>query len=143
MVEANRQFASTFTPQFRQFINVVKNAQGEPVVWHCSAGKDRTGFAAAILLRILGVPKEVVMEDYLLSKEYSLAARQTELTLVRWLESEEAAEALETLLGVEASWLQAAFDTIDEQYGNFDTYVEQALGLTEADIAALQAKLLE
>ena len=143
MIDANRQFATTFTPQFRQFIEVIENAQGEPVVWHCSAGKDRTGFAAAIILRILGVPAEVVMQDYLLSRDYSLAARQTELTLVRWLESEEAADNLKILLGVEAPWLQAAFDTIDEQYGDFDTYVEQALGLTSADIANLRARLLE
>ena len=46
MLEANRQFASTFTPQFRQFIHAVRDAGGEPLVWHCSAGKDRTGFAA-------------------------------------------------------------------------------------------------
>ncbi len=143
MIDANRQFATTFTPQFRQFIEVIQDAQGDPVAWHCSAGKDRTGFAAAIILRILGVPAEVVMQDYLLSRDYSLAARQTELTLVRWLESEEAADNLKILLGVEAPWLQAAFDTIDEQYGDFDTYVEQALGLSTADIANLRARLLE
>lgn len=143
MIEANRQFATTFNPQFKQFIEVIENAQGEPVVWHCSAGKDRTGFAAAILLRILGVAEDVVMQDYLMSREYALAARQKELTLVRWLESEEAADKLEILLGVEAPWLQAAFDTIDEQYGSFDNYVSQILGLSDTDIQALHSRLLE
>ena len=143
MVEANRQFATTFTPQFREFIGVVQQAGGEPVVWHCSAGKDRTGFAAAILLRILGVPADVVMQDYMLSHDYALAARQKELTLVRVLKGQEAAEKLQVLLGVEEPWLQAAFDTIDQQYGSFDNYVAQALGLNEADIATLQTMLLE
>ena len=143
MVEANRQFATTFTPQFREFIGVVQQAKGEPVVWHCSAGKDRTGFAAAILLRLLGVPEDVVMQDYILSREYALAARQKELTLVRILKGEEAADKLQILLGVEEPWLQAAFDTIDETYGSFDNYVSEALGLSDEDVTALRAELLE
>lgn len=143
MVEANRQFATTFTPQFREFIGVVQQAKGEPVVWHCSAGKDRTGFAAAILLRILGVPEDVVIQDYILSREYALAARQKELTLVRILKGEEAADKLQILLGVEEPWLQAAFDTIDETYGSFDNYVSEALGLSDEDVTALRAELLE
>ena len=56
MQQANRQFADEFTPQFRQFIHTVLDANGAPVIWHCTAGKDRTGFAAAILLRVLGCP---------------------------------------------------------------------------------------
>ena len=143
MIDANRQFTSTFTPQFSEFIQVVLDARGQPVVWHCSAGKDRTGFAAAILLRILGVPQDVVMQDYMLSREYSLAARQKELMLVRLLQGEEAADKIEVLLGVEQAWLEAAFDAIDEQYGSFDNYVEQALGLEESDIANLRNTLLE
>ncbi len=143
MVEANRQFATTFTPQFREFIGVVQQAKGEPVVWHCSAGKDRTGFAAAILLRSLGVPEDIVMQDYILSREYALAARQKELTLVRILKGEEAADKLQILLGVEEPWLQAAFDTIDETYGSFDNYVSEALGLSDEDVTALRAELLE
>lgn len=143
MIEANRQFATTFTPQFRQFVSLVEQAGGKPIVWHCSAGKDRTGFAAAILLRILGVDQAVVMQDYMLSREYALAARKKELLLVRLLKGEEAAEKLQVLLGVEQPWLQAAFDTIDQQYGDFDTYVTKALGLSETDVDTLQAKLLE
>jgi protein-tyrosine phosphatase len=143
MIEANRQFASTFTPQFSRFMQVILKAEGKPVVWHCSAGKDRTGFAAAIILRILGVPEDVVMQDYMLSREPALAARQKELSLVRLLKGEEAAQKMSVLLGVEESWLQAAFDTIDEQNGSFDKYVEQALGLDQDDIQNLRASLLE
>ncbi|MEP4147368.1 MAG: tyrosine-protein phosphatase [Halioglobus sp.] len=143
MIDANRQFASSFTPQFSAFIQQVLDAEGQPIVWHCSAGKDRTGFAAAILLRMLGVSRDVIMQDYMLSREYSLAARQKELTLVRLLQGEEAADKLEILLGVEEAWLQAAFDAIDEQYGSFDNYVDEALSLEETDIARLRNTLLE
>ncbi|MEP5569840.1 MAG: tyrosine-protein phosphatase [Halioglobus sp.] len=143
MIDANRQFTSTFTPQFSEFMQIVLDAQGQPIVWHCSAGKDRTGFAAAILLRILGVPQDVVMQDYMLSREYSLAARKKELMLVRVLQGEEAADKIAVLLGVEEAWLEAAFEAIDEQYGSFDNYVHQALGLDETDIAHLRDTLLE
>jgi protein-tyrosine phosphatase len=143
MIDANRQLASSFTPQFSAFIQQVLDAEGQPIVWHCSAGKDRTGFAAAILLRMLGVSRDVIMQDYMLSREYSLAARQKELTLVRLLQGEEAADKLEILLGVEEAWLQAAFDAIDEQYGSFDNYVDEALSLEDTDIARLRNTLLE
>ena len=142
MLEANRQFADRFTPQFSRFLRTVIAANGEPVLWHCTAGKDRTGFAAAILLRILGVPPETVLQDYALSKEYSLAARRNQLLLLRVFKGEETAEKVAVLMGVEKPWLETAFREIDLRWGNFDNYVRDGLGLTETDIAALRAHLL-
>jgi protein-tyrosine phosphatase len=143
MLEANRQFASTFTPQFRQFIHAVRDAGGEPLVWHCSAGKDRTGFAAAILLRILGVPQEVVLADYMESKTHALEARQRDLLMIRVFSGQEAAEKMTVMMGVEKPWLEAAFNTIDRQWGDFDSYVQVGLELAEADIENLKIALLE
>lgn len=142
MLEANRQFASTFTPQYRQFIHTVLEADGAPIVWHCSAGKDRTGFAAAILLRILGVPEDVVMRDYMDSKEHALKSRKSRLLLLRVFKGEEAADKLAILLGVEEAWLKAAFEEIDATWGSFDNYVREGLELTDADIERLRANLL-
>jgi protein-tyrosine phosphatase len=142
MLEANRQFASTFTPQFRQFIHTVLAADGAPIAWHCSAGKDRTGFAAAILLRILGVPQDMVMQDYMASSRYALESRKSQLLLLRMFKGEEAADKLAVLMGVEEAWLEAAFAEIDTTWGSFDNYVREGLGLTEADIAQLKATLL-
>jgi protein-tyrosine phosphatase len=143
MLDANRRFTYEFAPQFKQFIETVAAAQGEPVLWHCSAGKDRAGFASAILLRILGVPQDVVMKDYMLSKTYALEARQKELLLLRTLKGDEAADKLTILMGVEESWLEAAFNEIDARYGNFDGYVREALGLDTHDVIQLKSKLLE
>ncbi len=142
MLEANRQFASTFTPQFRQFMQTVLEADGAPIAWHCSAGKDRTGFAAAILLRILGVPQDVVMQDYMASRQHALESRRSQLLLLRVFKGEEAADKLAVLLGVEEAWLEAAFAEIDAKWGSFDNYVREGLGLTAADIAQLKATLL-
>lgn len=142
MIEGNQQFATEFTPQYRQFMREVIKADGAPVLWHCSAGKDRTGFAAAILLRILGVDQQTVMADYMASKAPSLASRESTLLMLRVFKGAEAAEKLAVLMGVEEPWLQAAFDTIDQQWGGFDAYVSEGLGLNSADIERLRANLL-
>jgi len=143
MLDANRQFASTFTPQFREFIDIILNQEGKPVVWHCSAGKDRTGFAAAILLRILGVSPDTVMADYMESKAHALEGRKTDLRLLRLFKGDEAADKLTVMLGVEEAWLNAAFYEIDRQWGDFDNYVATGLQLSPSNVEQLRSTLLE
>ena len=143
MEQANRQFANEFTPQFRQFIHEVLDANGAPVLWHCTAGKDRTGFAAAILLRILGVPQDIVMQDYMASKALALESRKNQIRMLRLFKGDETADKIAVLLGVEQSWLEAAFAQIDATWGSFDNYVAQGLQLSPADIGRLKENLLE
>lgn len=143
MLQANRQFAGQFTPQFRQFMHTVLKADGAPVLWHCTAGKDRTGFAAAVLLRILGVGQDTVMQDYMASKQLALEQRQNQLRMLRLLKGQEAADKIATLLGVEQAWLEAAFAEIDQTWGSFDNYVSAGLQLGSDDIARLRDRLLE
>lgn len=143
MQQANRQFASVFTPQFRQLLDTVVAADGTPVLWHCTAGKDRTGFAAAVLLRILGVPRETIMQDYMASREPALASRRSQLLMLRLFKGEETAAKIEVMMGVEPAWLEAGFDEIDASWGSFDAYVRDGLQLDEADLEALRANLLQ
>ncbi len=142
MLEANRQFATTFTTQYRTFMHAVLEANGNPVAWHCTAGKDRTGFAAAILLRVLGVPQDQVMADYLASREPALAARRSELLLLRLFKGAEAADTVAAMLGVEERWLQTAFATIDTHWESFDRYVSEGLQLSAEDVERLRQNLL-
>lgn len=106
------------------------------VMYHCTSGKDRTGWMTAVLLTILGVDRETVNADYMLSNQY-LGGTSSGPTLPG---------SLGTIVSqssrVEQSWLDASFATVDQKFGNFDNYVRQGLGLTDADIASLQAKLL-
>jgi protein-tyrosine phosphatase len=143
LIEANQRLATEFTPSYRQFVAELLAAGGAPVLFHCTAGKDRTGFAAAIVLRLLGVPEEVIVADYLRSKTYSLAARRRDLLLLRMLKGRELTALVRTLLGVEAAYLQAAFDAIDREYGSFAAYARDGLGLSEADVTRLRDTLLE
>jgi protein-tyrosine phosphatase len=143
MLEANRQFADQFTPQFSEFAHAVLAANGAPVLWHCTAGKDRAGFAAAIMLRILGVPQETVMADYMASQQPSLEASRKQLLMLKLFRGDEAAEVVKVMMGVDPAWLQAGFDQIDRRWGSFDNYVSNGLQLTPADVQQLRDTLLE
>lgn len=108
------------------FAGVLRDIAGTDgsVLFHCSAGKDRTGWTAAVLLTILGVDRDTVNYDFLLSNHYRDAADGDPLN------------------GVTLSALDAAFDQVNRSYGSFDDYVREGLKLTDADITALKAKLL-
>lgn len=89
-------------------------------VFHCTAGKDRTGWGSAILLTVLGVSRDGVNADFLATNE---AFGNPEST--------------------HAAWLDASFNAVDRIYGDFDTYVRDGLGVDQATIDALKAKLLK
>ncbi|MFB8274794.1 tyrosine-protein phosphatase [Nocardia colli] len=112
---ANQAFASV--------LHDIINTDGA-VLFHCTAGKDRTGWTAAVLLTLLGVDRDTVNQDYLLSNQYRNANPNDPIN------------------GVQQPWLDAAFDQANQTYGSFDNYVRDGLKLTDADLAALKTKLL-
>jgi protein-tyrosine phosphatase len=138
-----RRFVTDNGPCLRRMVQEVAAAQGRPVLFHCAAGKDRTGFAAAIILRLLGAAQEVVWQDYLLSQQVFAASRRRYVLLMRLLRGARAAGDLCKMLSVDVAYLQAAFTTIDEEYGSFAGYARQGLGLGADDIARLREVLLE
>lgn len=83
------------------------------------------------------------MQDYMASKELALEARKNQLRLLKLFKGEEAAAKLAVMMGVEESWLEAAFTEIDKQWGDFDNYVREGLQLSPADVETLKANLLE
>lgn len=143
LVKTNIELATRFTPQMRQFIQELLSAQGRPVLFHCAAGKDRTGFAAALILRILGVPQETVMEDYLLSNRYYLSAYSWYFIVLQLVKGEKVSEFVEGFMEVRPAFLSAAFEIIDREYGSFENYVRYELGLTGQDIELLKSYYLE
>lgn len=117
------------------------------IVFHCTAGKDRTGLFAAILLKVLGVPDEEIRQDYLLSNEYLM----TPAALSQMAENMKAAvpgglepnrESIAILAGVDLRYLNVAFAAIDRQYGSFEHYRSEALGLSNQDVEDLRKALL-
>jgi protein-tyrosine phosphatase len=139
----NIELATRFTNEMRKFIDVLFLSNGRPVLFHCTAGKDRTGFAAAITLRMLGVPQDVVMEDYLLTNKYFYTAQRRNLLLLRLVKGKQIAQVVSGMIQADASYLSAAFQAIDQKHGSFDLYVHQELGLTAEDVAHLKNLYLE
>ena len=123
MEDTYRAFVLDNTPRFKQlFAHLLDN--GEPLVFHCTAGKDRTGFAAALILQALGVSRALVMQDYLLSNDYfrlPLAVQNEPSALPQ--------EALAVLWRVQQSFLEAAFEAVETDYGDLSGYLLQGLGI--------------
>jgi protein-tyrosine phosphatase len=138
MIETNIELATRFTPEMRQFIHEVFSANGRPVLFHCAAGKDRTGYAAAILLRIFGVPLDVVMSDFLLSNQYYLSAYSRSLLMLRLMKGKRFSDTVKGFLEVRPAYLSAAFDAIDREFSSFEKYIRSGLGLTERDVELLK-----
>ncbi|MDG3009063.1 tyrosine-protein phosphatase [Rhodococcus sp. D2-41] len=107
-------------------------------LYHCTSGKDRTGWMTAVLLTILGVPRDTVNADYMLSNQYLAGGGGS--GSAGSLGNTGSLGALQNT--VQQAWLDDAFGAATAEYGSFDNYVSQGLGLTAADIAALKAKLL-
>ncbi|MFE3290030.1 tyrosine-protein phosphatase [Rhodococcus sp. NPDC059234] len=126
---------------YRQLLTDLANTAGPQVV-HCTSGKDRTGWATALLLTVAGVPRETIMSDYLLTNEYSAASIEAAVDQIAAVKGPAAAEVYRQLLGVDASYLDAAFDEVDKKYGSLDRYLVDGLGLDQLTIAALRLKLL-
>jgi len=118
----------------------------EPLLFHCSAGKDRTGLSAALLMRILGVTGEAIVEDYLLVNKLMPPEKFAAASAERFSAmtgQKLSAELLVPLMGTRAEWLTAAWQAIDAKYGSFDNYRRQALGVSDRDQKGLRRSLLE
>jgi len=142
MVEINRELVRDHTREYRRVFDAVESVRGGAFLIHCAAGKDRTGFGVAAILFALGVPRETIVEDYLLTN----AAMDFEgfiLPRLRDSYGEIDIEAAKALSGVRLDYIEAALDEVDASYGSFDAYLEGALGVGRARCAALQARYLE
>lgn len=129
MEETYRNFVRNDTAQFAGlFAHLLDDAT--PLVFHCTAGKDRTGFAAAMILLALGISRDAVMEDYLLTNRcYRAPAAPPDARVPR--------AAREVLWGVRAEFLAAALEVIDSECGGADAYLASRLGVGPAERARL------
>jgi protein-tyrosine phosphatase len=144
LTDANRLFATRFASQYAAMLERITRAENLPAVVHCTAGKDRAGFAAAVVLRTLGVPEETVYEDFLLTNHYTGRKIERTLWTIRLFSLFRVdPEQVRPVLGVERGYLEAAFGEIAKRYGSFDAYRREALGLDDAETAAFRQLALE
>ena len=134
MRETYRDFVNHNAGTYGRFLKHLL-AHPTPQVFHCTAGKDRTGFAAALLLSALGVDRRTIEQDYLLTNQlYRRDAR---------LEGKGHPHVMQVLWQVQPEFLHAAFEVIDAQHGGMQDYLHGAIGLSPQELAELQRMLLE
>lgn len=107
-----------------------------PALFHCASGKDRTGWAAAALLTLLGVPKEVVIEDYMRSNDYILPMSDT--LIQKFVAAGGSPSIPVAIFGVKEEYLNAAFEEMQTKYGSIENYFSEALGITTEQQTALR-----
>lgn len=122
-----------------------------PLVFHCAAGKDRTGFCAAIILGLAGVDEDTILADF--------AVTDTAVDLYAFTRTHRAArmgltdgehpfekmapDVREALMRADPAYLKAALDSVAEQHGSIAGYARTALGLDDAEIAGIRARLVD
>lgn len=125
------------------FQQLLENKKGS-VLWHCTAGKDRTGFGTALVLAALGVDQKTIMNDYLLSNKYRETENQKMLdALAKQTDDLKVMAGMKAVLDVRPSYLNAAFDEINAKYGSIEAFLKEGLGLTNQDIKALKKMYLQ
>ena len=134
MCDLYRGFVRDHAGHFRRFFELLL-AESTPLVFHCSAGKDRTGFAAALILSALGVSRDVVFQDYMLT---NLLWKIDPLSM-----GDLPADVTAALGRAEEAFLAAAYETIDTEFGGIDHDLRQELGLQQPQRSRLFDLYLE
>ena len=129
-----------FVQSYRDFVSLpsAKTAYNElftsladqnklPALFHCTTGKDRTGWAAAALLTLLDVPKETVMKDYLRINDYILPLYKEVIDAFVYGDGEPSIP--QAIFGVKVEYLEASFDEMETKYGTIENYFSEALGI--------------
>jgi protein-tyrosine phosphatase len=141
MIEMNDQFVtgSADRAALRQLMTGIADSTGAQL-FKCTAGKDRTGWATAVILSVLGVSESTVMHDYLLSNTYYFDSPAVQASIKSASPSE--AATLSSVLGVNAEYLQAGLNQITTSYGSVYNYVVHGLGVSPTTVSKLRDRLL-
>jgi protein-tyrosine phosphatase len=144
MVEAYRAYVLDFRTQWSLLLKGLAEPGTLPALIHCTYGKDRTGVAVAIVLRSLGVPRENVMEGYLLSNKFWESKTDLYSCLANCASCFRTPRSeVRALMEVRPEYLEAAFEAIDQKYGSFEGYLHEGLGIDEITLQRLRSALLE
>ena len=135
----NTEFlAARYKPFFEKLLAVPNN---KALLFHCTAGKDRTGIGAALLLYALGVPYKTIMADYLASNIYRQAGNEKMLAQMVMAHMDE--QVAKDVLSVKAEYLAATFAAINKQYGSIDNFLDGPVGLDKSKVKLLKKKFLD
>lgn len=144
MVESYRSYVLDYRTQWSILLKGLAEPGTTPALIHCTFGKDRTGVAVAIVLSSLGVPREKVMEDFLLSNKFWESKTDTYSCLANCASGfRTPRNEVRALMEVRPEYLDAAFEAMDEKYGSFEGYLRKGLEIDDATLERLRSALLE
>ena len=141
-----RSMVVDFSDVYADWLHSLLEADSYPQLYHCTAGKDRTGVATALLLKLLGVADDQIMDDFMLSNVLSaeyIEARITGEMAFSWMTEEVDSKHLRPLLSVQKEFLDATFQHINDTFGSFPQYADQCLGMKSSEIEQLGMLLLD
>lgn len=151
MLQATRSIMLYRTDVYAALIRELSAPQNRPLIFHCTAGKDRAGVGSAIVLTLLGVPWETVREDYLLSNTYRREENERELRNIRndiagkkGIPPEQVdMTSYEGMYYVKPEYLDAAYQAVIDKYGSMESFLRNGLGISDELINRLRSELLE
>ncbi|MDO4962261.1 MAG: tyrosine-protein phosphatase [Eubacteriales bacterium] len=128
---------------YREFLTMLSEQKSGSVLWHCTAGKDRTGLAAVFILEILGVPYERILDDYLSTNTFIAPEVELIMDMIQRNTPGVVMPAMRRMLSADKCYLDAAYRAAEELAGSMPEYIEQYLGVDEAMKARLRDLYLE
>jgi protein-tyrosine phosphatase len=139
MIESAAGLVRERREPYSLFLKALAEPGHVPALFHCSAGKDRAGWAGSVVLLTLGVPEDQIIEQYLLSNRAAeeIIERNRDRGGNFWH------PALEPLIGVQEAYIQASLEAVQTDWGDFDTYLAEGLGVTSEERVAIRHNLLE
>lgn len=133
-----RSFKDRYKPMFDDLLSL--NADSA-LLFHCTAGKDRTGIAAALVLYALGVDENTIMQDYLATNYYRTAENERAIAgMVKFYGLDE--KMARNMMAAKEEYLNATFASINKQYGSIDKYLQKEMGLSKKKLKQLRALYL-
>ncbi|MBC2019926.1 tyrosine-protein phosphatase [Listeria booriae] len=131
---------------FREIFNDIIEKEEVPFLFHCTAGKDRTGVLGALLLKLLDVPENTILADYELTNQYAdniLGEMQGLVNAFSNSDKKIDLENFRPMAEARPAYLEIAFDEMQKEYGSVDAYLEKGIGITPSEKAKFQTMMLE
>jgi protein-tyrosine phosphatase len=130
-----RDFVRENTSETSTFLHLLVNKANYPIVFHCQGGRDRTGFLAAIIGKIIGFSEEDIIRDYLTSNLYHLETLEKQYT--------QGPKLLRPIYGAHKYQIKAVFDEIELRYGNFNNYLQNILDISKEEKETIKENILK
>jgi protein-tyrosine phosphatase len=128
---------------FAAAVHALADPANLPALFHCSVGKDRTGWLAVIVLTALGVDEAEIRRDYLRTNEFTARAHRALLDRLVARRPDIDVDAVRPMLEAREEYLDAAYDEVARRYGSFEAYLRDGLGVDDGVLRALRDNLLE